>query len=211
MGRTRIKICGVTDASAALVAADAGADAIGLVFAPGSPRLITPEQAWSIAEALPPFVTTVGLFVDADLDEILAAKDGCPFHLTQMHGSEAEPVVRRCGPDLIKAVRYDAGTIEGELRRWSAIGELDAVLVDGGAGGRGERVDWAHLGEVAGACDHPLMLAGGLTPENVGEAIRAVRPWAVDVSSGVERERGVKDAGLIRAFCAAVREADGGL
>lgn len=209
MTRTRIKICGVRDVATAMVAAECGADAVGLVFAEGSPRQITPDDGWSIVEALPPFVQTVGLFVNATLEDILIARDDCPFDLTQLHGDEPEPEVRRCGPDLIKAVRYAPDTIEAELRRWSRIGELDAVLVDGGPGGTGERADWSHLARVAGACDHPLILAGGLTPENVGEAIHAVRPYAVDVSSGVEAERGVKSAAKIRAFCDAVRAADG--
>ena len=208
MRRTRIKICGVRDATSALVAAECGADAVGFVFVEHSPRFITPEDAWPILEALPPFVQTVGLFADADLEDLLIAKDACPFHLAQLHSVEAEPVVRRCGPDLIKAVRYEPDTIEHELRRWSAVGEIDALLIDGGPGGTGERVDWEHLASVASASAHPLILAGGLTPENVAEAIATVRPFAVDVSSGVERERGVKDPALIRAFCEAVRDAD---
>ncbi len=208
MMRTRIKICGVRDAETALVAAECGADAVGLVFVAGSPRHVGLGAAWEIVECLPPFVASVGLFKDVGVDGYLDARAECPFTTGQLHGNEDEATVSACGPDLIKAIRFDPATIDEELRRWSRVAELDAVLVDGGPGGTGEMVDWDQLAAAAGSCDHPIILAGGLTPENVGEAIRVVRPWAVDVSSGVERERGVKDAGLIRAFCEAVRDAD---
>jgi phosphoribosylanthranilate isomerase len=205
---TRIKICGVTDEASALAAAECGADAIGLVFVKASPRCVTPDVAWSIVDALPPFVSSVGLFVNASADEYWDTREECPFHYGQLHGTEAEPVVRECGPDIIKAVRYGSETIEADLLKWSRVEEVNAVLVDGGPGGTGDALDWGGLAAVAGRCDHPVMLAGGLTAENVGEAIRIVRPFAVDVSSGVESSPGVKDAGRIAAFCAAVRAAD---
>jgi phosphoribosylanthranilate isomerase len=208
MARTRIKICGIRDAESAFVAVESGADAIGFVFAPGSPRTITPDAAWEVAAVLPPFVQTVGLFVDPKLDAFDQAREACPTDLVQLHGTEPEPVVRDCGPDVVKAVRYDRSTIEAELMRWNRVDDVVAVLVDGGPGGTGEKADWDHLAEVASATDHPLILAGGLTPENVGEAIAAVRPYAVDVSSGVESEPGTKDPAKIAAFCRAVREAD---
>jgi len=208
--RTRVKICGVRDAETARVAAEAGADAVGFVFAAGSPRTITPEEAWPIVQTLPPFVASVGLFVDASVDEYAEAEQVCPPDFGQLHGAEPEKVVRACGPRLIRSVKFDAATIKNDLRYWGGMEEVDAVLVDGSSGGRGETFDWAALAAAAGACPKPIVLAGGLTPDNVGEAIRAARPYAVDVSSGVESAPGEKDPRLIRAFCAAVRVADAG-
>ncbi|TVS08458.1 MAG: N-(5'-phosphoribosyl)anthranilate isomerase, partial [Phycisphaerales bacterium] len=117
-----------------------------------------------------------------------------------------------CGPQLIKSVKFNEATIDEELQRWEEVDEVDTILVDGSAGGEGVAFDWSLLNAAIERTGvrKPIVLAGGLTPENVGGAIRAVRPWAVDVSSGVERERGVKDTGLIEAFCRAVREADAG-
>ena len=206
--RTRIKICGVRDPETALIAAECGADSIGLVFVSSSPRCVTIDEAYDIQSVLPAFVTSVGLFVNPKAEPYLQTMVQADLDLGQLHGKEPEPLVREIGPDLIKAVRYSRETIEADLRKWSRIDELDAVLVDGGDGGTGEKADWAHLAEVIDACDHPVILAGGLTPENVGEAIRTVRPYAVDVSSGVESEPGVKDPAKIAAFCRAVRDAD---
>lgn len=208
MPRTRIKICGVTDEHSALCAAEAGADAVGFVFAKFSPRYIEPERAWDIASCLPPFITKVGLFVDAKPDRFYEIKEECPFDYGQLHGSESVPVVQECGPFVIKAVRFDPQTIEEDFRRWNGVNEVDAILVDGSAGGEGTALDWDALAAVSEQCTHPLILAGGLTPDNVAEAIRIVRPFAVDVSSGVEKEKGVKDPAKIRAFCQAVRGSD---
>ena len=206
--RTRIKICGVRDAETALIAAECGADSIGLVFVSSSPRCVTVDEAWEIQGVLPAFITSVGLFMNPKPDHYLKTMIEADLDLGQLHGKEPEPLVREIGPDLIKAIRYSRETIEADLRKWSNIDELDAVLVDGGSGGTGEKADWEHLATVIDVCDHPVILAGGLTPENVGEAIRLVRPYAVDVSSGVESSPGVKDPGKIAAFCRAVREAD---
>jgi phosphoribosylanthranilate isomerase len=206
--RTRIKICGITDEEGLFAACDAGADAVGFVFYPKSPRFIEPEEAFDLISFLPPFVSSVGLFVDAKVDRFMDIEETCPTDRSQLHGSESEDVVKQCGPSLIKAVRFDPATIERELKRWSAIEEVDAVLVDGSAGGAGETFDWGALAKMKGACSKPLILAGGLTPENVGEAIRVVRPFAVDVSSGVETAPGEKSRELINAFCRAVRKAD---
>ncbi len=192
----------------ALIAAECGADAIGVVLATGSPRTVTPDEAWEVIGAVPPFVTTVALFQNAKPEVYLERAHDLGFDLGQLHGAEAEPVVRECGPGIIKAIQYNAETVERDLFKWSRLTEVNAVLVDGGTGGTGERADWVHLAEVAARCDHPLILAGGLTPNNVAEAIRVVRPWAVDVSSGVESKKGEKDPGLIAAFCEAVRQAD---
>lgn len=211
MARTRIKICGVRDEATAAAAVEAGADALGFVFVRSSPRFIEPARAWEVLGGLPPMITTVGLFVDATVDDYADVEEVCPTDYGQLHGQEREDVVRACGPRVIKAVRFDARTIEAELRRWSALEEVDAVLVDGSAGGEGESFEWSALAAAKSACAKPIILAGGLDASNVGEAVRAVRPYAVDVSSGVERERGVKDAGLIVAFCEAVRRADAGV
>lgn len=208
MARTRIKICGVRDEETALCAAESGADAIGLVFVKSSPRYVEPARAWEVVSFLPPFISTVGLFMNVKAADIEAVRTACPFDFCQLHGQESEPVVRECGPMVIKAVRFDALTIEAELRRWSRITEIGALLIDGSAGGEGKALDWNALASIQDASDHPLILAGGLTPENVGDAIRLVRPWAVDVSSGVEKERGIKDPRLIDQFCRAVHEAD---
>jgi phosphoribosylanthranilate isomerase len=208
MPRTRIKICGVRDPQTALIAIEHGADAIGLVFAEASPRYVDPEAAWEIISYLPPFITSVGLFVDPTADHFITVREACPFEIGQLHGNETTDHASTLGPGIIKAIRFDPATIAEDLRRWSAVDELSAILVDGSAGGEGTTFDWAALAEAAPHCDHPLILAGGLTPSNVADAIRAVRPFAVDVSSGVESSRGVKDPDLIRAFCQAVMDAD---
>lgn len=208
MRRTRIKICGMTDEGALRVAAEAGADAVGFMFVPSSPRFIDPEAAFALATTLPAFVSTVGVFADPDPDEFAEIEQLCPTTLTQLHGQEDSKLVRTLGPDIIKAVRYDPATIAGTLREWDEDENVGTILVDGSAGGEGTAFDWAALKPLAAGLTKPLILAGGLNPENVGEAIRALRPYGVDVSSGVESSRGVKDEGLIRAFCRAVQRAD---
>jgi phosphoribosylanthranilate isomerase len=209
--RTRIKICGIRDLDTARAAADAGADAVGFVFHPASPRYIEPADAFGIIGGLPPFVSTVGLFVDASIDRFCDVEEQCPTDMSQLHGSEDEDLVEECGPNIIKAVRFDPATIAADLARWDESYDVAAILVDGSAGGEGQTLDWTALGRLTAARApgmKPIILAGGLTPQNVGEAIRAVHPWGVDVSSGVESARGVKDPGLIAAFCAAVQRAD---
>lgn len=208
MARTRIKICGVKTPEIALAAVEAGVDALGFVFAKGSPRTIDPEQAWEIVTFLPPFISKVGLMVNPSLEEFDTIREAFPFDFAQLHGLESESLVSDCGPWIIKAIRFNSATIEEDLRRWSLVDDVDALLIDGSSGGQGDTLDWETLARVKDACDHPLILAGGLTPKNVGEAIRIVRPFAVDVSSGVEIERGVKDPALMVEFCQAVREAD---
>jgi len=208
MARTRIKICGIRDEEGLLAAAEAGADAVGFVFVESSPRYIAPEGAWKLMALLPPMVATVGLHQNPGVDDFAEIEQVCPTTLTQLHGTERDQIVEMIGPDVIKAVRFDPETIGERLRHYDDFAEVSAILVDGSAGGEGVAFDWKQLTPHLEGITKPIFLAGGLTPENVGEAIRAVRPFAVDVSSGVERERGVKDAGLIRAFCEAVTRAD---
>lgn len=207
-GRTRIKICGIKDVETALAAIEAGADAVGLVFAPGSPRFISADQGWQICAYMPPFAATVGLFVNPTHEHITAVRESCPFDYIQLHGGENEELIRACGPGVIKAIRFDPTTIAAAFERWNAVSEIGALIVDGSLGGEGVTLDWHALAASADRSDHPIILAGGLTPANVGDAIRAVRPYGVDVSSGVESSKGAKDIGLIAEFCAAVRDAD---
>ncbi|MEO1129026.1 MAG: phosphoribosylanthranilate isomerase [Planctomycetota bacterium] len=209
--RTRIKICGVRDAPSALAAVEAGADALGFVFVGASPRAIDPEEAYGIACFLPPMVTKVGLFVNPKPEGVFETGEIFPFDIVQLHGQEPEMRVRACrdvGAPILKAIKFEAATIEDELERWSLVDEIDGLLIDGSTGGTGETFDWHALAAVRDKSAHPLILAGGLTPENVGEAIDIVRPYAVDVSSGVESSPGQKDPQRIAAFCRAVRDAD---
>lgn len=207
MGRTRIKICGVKDVETALVAAEAGADAVGFIFIRNSPRFIDPDEAQDVMFSLPPMVSTVGVFMNHSPDAFADIEERCPTTHTQLHGNENDEVVRACGP-AIKAIRYDAATIAKELVRWDECEDVEALLIDGPAPGEGVPFKWTDLPPLLERIEKPVFLAGGLTPDNVAEAIRIVRPYGVDVSSGVEKARGEKDPALIEAFCAAVRRAD---
>jgi phosphoribosylanthranilate isomerase len=212
MARTRIKICGLRDEDAVAAAVEAGADAVGFVFVRESPRVIDPELADNLVSRLPPWVSSVGVFQDPTLDEFCEVEEACPFlTMSQFHGREDVKLIKGCGPDVIKSVVFDGANptaFAQEVTRWSLVDEVATILVDGPRAGSGETIDWKSLAGFLEDTDRPIILAGGLTPENVGEAIEIVRPYAVDVSSGVERERGVKDADLIEAFCRAVRRAD---
>jgi phosphoribosylanthranilate isomerase len=206
MTRVRIKICGITRREDALQAADAGADAIGLVFHPESPRAVTGESARAIACALPPFVSRTGLFVNAEPEFVHAMLAVVPIDLLQFHGDERPDYCRAFRRPYIKAVRMrdgiDLASVERQYTDAAAL-LLDAWAPDA-AGGTGRTFDWDL---VPGSRRMPVVLAGGLTTENVAEAIRRVRPWAVDVSGGVESAKGIKDPGRVRAFIAAVRGA----
>lgn len=206
MGRTRIKICGITRAVDLDATLDAGADAVGFVFYPPSPRYLDPARAASLAGATPPFVCRVGLFANAEpsaVKDVLARVD---LGLLQFHGDEDEAYCRQFGRPFIKAARVRAGLdLINYARSFpSAIGLLLDAYVEG-YGGAGEAFDWSLIPR---ALPLPMVLSGGLNAGNVGDGIRAVRPWAVDVSSGVEQSKGVKDAVKIAAFAAAVKKAD---
>jgi len=204
---TAVKICGITRVEDGLAAARAGAYAIGLVFHAASPRWVDAERARQISQSLPPFVTAVGLFVNPAPAMVRAILREVPLQLLQFHGDEPAALCESFQMPYIKAVRMAPGTdlLQYAASYRSAKGLLLDAMVEGLRGGSGHAFDWslipAHL-------PLPVVLAGGLTPDNVGEAIRAVRPWAVDVSSGVEREKGIKDADKIAAFIRGARDAD---
>lgn len=205
--RTRIKICGIRDLDMAMATAEAGADAIGFVFARQSPRFILPGAAADIRDRVPPFLNAVAVF--ADLDEQCADVGNWLCGWNQIHGPATEEQLSRFVEENqigspIRAIPFDID----EIRRWNTCPTVAALLIEGAGSGKGEAFDHGRLAVVMPELSKPVILAGGLTPDNVGDAIRVVRPYAVDVSSGVESARGVKNAALIREFCAAVREAD---
>ena len=187
MNIPRVKICGITRPDDGRHAARAGADAIGLVFYPPSPRYVSPRQAADIVAALPPFVTTVGLFVDAPPEQIAALLEQVPLDMLQFHGDESPEYCAAFQRPWIKALRMRDGVDpRAEAERYGAAGARGLLVdsyVPGVPGGTGERFDWDRLPADPSL---PLVLAGGLDPANVAEAVRRVRPWAVDVSGGVE-------------------------
>lgn len=202
----RVKICGLTRVDDAVRCARAGADAIGLVFFAPSPRNVDIEQARRIVEALPPFVTSVGLFVDADPAWIEAVCAAVPLDLLQFHGSESALDCERYDRPYIKAVRVrQRSDIEQACQSYaSARGILVDAFVEGIAGGTGQSFDWS---QATGNFGKDIILAGGLNPANVASAIRQVQPWAVDVSGGVEAAKGIKDADRITHFMQEVQRA----
>ena len=213
MNIPRVKICGITRPDDGRHAARAGADAIGLVFYPPSPRYVSPRQAADIVAALPPFVTTVGLFVDAPPEQIAALLEQVPLDMLQFHGDESPEYCAAFQRPWIKALRMRDGVDpRAEADRYGAAGARGLLVdsyVPGVPGGTGERFDWDRLPANPSL---PLVLAGGLDPANVAEAVRRVRPWAVDVSGGVEvigvdgrRQGGIKDPAAVSAFVRAAR------
>lgn len=206
MKKTRIKICGITTLADGVAAAEAGADAIGFVFYPKSPRYIEPARAAEIVAAVPPFVTTVGLFVNAAPEFVNETLAIAPLNLLQFHGDESETYCRQFDRPYIRAARVRP---ELDLIQYAAsFSSAQAILLDAyveGYGGGGHAFDW---NLIPTALPRPIVLSGGLTVENVAEAVRRVRPAAVDVSSGVEISKGVKDHARIAAFIAGVRNAD---
>lgn len=201
----RVKICGITRPEDAQAAADAGADAIGLVFAE-SPRRIPPEQAAHILAVLPPFVTPVALFVNETADRIRAICRDLGLRTVQLHGDEPPELAAELG-DLcvLKAFRIGSRDDLHAAEGYPAAAYLLDSRVPGRQGGTGTTFDWALLQDIA--WDRPVILAGGLTPDNVVEGIRQVQPYGVDTSSGVESEPGIKDAARVRAFVARARQA----
>lgn len=208
-GRTRVKVCGIGSQEAAMAAVEAGADAIGFIFVEGTARYIEPERAAGIMFSLPPFVSTVGVVRDLDVERFCDLEHICPAQTMQLHGKEPVDVVQQCGPGVIKAFKYEDATIGSQLRRWGKVEEVDAVLIDGSDGGEGTAFDWARLVPHLEGFAKPVIIAGGIDAETVGEVISTLRPYAVDVSSGVEDAPGVKNPEKIARFCAAVRAADG--
>lgn len=207
MSRTRIKICGLTRAQDVRAAVDHGADAIGFVFYAPSPRAVSIAQAAALVALLPPFVASVGLFANATEDEVNCVLERVPLQLLQFHGDEAEPDCGRFGRPWIKAARMRAGVdlVEFASLHPGASGILVDAFVEGYGGG-GKTFDWSLIPQGFG---RPLVLSGGLDADNVVDAVRRIRPWAVDVSSGVESDKGIKDTAKIAAFIAGVRDADG--
>ena len=220
LGRsTRIKICGIREPAIARVAAEAGADAIGLALVEGSARQVSVDQAHRVIVATPVFVEPVALFANTPVDEVRRVANVLGVRTVQLHGDETPEDVAALGPlRVIKALSLtEAGSAPVQLEPWGKLSNLSGLLFDTPPrgeelpGGSGRTFDWQSLTMLRqrGALDSlpPVILAGGLHMQNVAEAIRIVRPFAVDVSSGVESSRGVKDPLLVRAFCEAVRDA----
>jgi phosphoribosylanthranilate isomerase len=204
--RTRIKICGLTREADVDAAVDAGADAVGFVLYAPSPRAVGPRRAAELAARLPPFVTPVLLFVNARAEEGADGLQRVPLALLQFHGDETPPQCSAAGHPFLRAARMRPGFDLLDFARH--FHDAHALLLDAhvdGYGGGGRAFDWSLVPPDVPA---RLVLSGGLNPANVTDGIVRVRPWAVDVSSGVESARGIKDAGLMRRFCEAVRLAD---
>ncbi len=202
----RVKICGITRLRDALVAVDCGADAIGFVFAPGSPRFIPPERAREIVKMIPPYVSTVGVFVDAGEEEVSRIVERSGVGGAQFHGSEVAAFLRRFPFPVVKAFRVNAEFDPAILQRYPGPAFLLDACQDGSTRGFGQTLDWSVA--VTAAKYGKIILAGGLTAENVGQAIEAVRPYAVDVSSGVESSVGIKNERKIASFFKAVRSVE---
>lgn len=197
--RPRIKICGISTLESAQAAIAAGADALGFVFYEKSPRYVTAEQAQAIIEKLPPFITKVGLFVNHSVAEVHMTLAGVQLDVLQFHGQEMEDYCRRFRQPYVKAIGVPSQeSLAAQLARYPSASALlldayDEILL----GGTGQAFDWRWFPQNH---SQPLILAGGLTSENVAEAIQQTRPYAVDVSSGVESGKGIKDTTLIQAF-----------
>ena len=199
----RIKICGISEETALQAAVRSGADYIGFVRYAGSPRHVEPEVAAELASMIPDGIEPVGLFVDAGLEAMLE----WPHEWIQLHGDEDEAMARSLkaeGRRIIRGFRFDPV----QIARWDRCEAIDRLLVDGASlGGSGQSFDHRALERLDDSIQTPVLLAGGLTPENVTTALEDCRPWGVDVSSGVESSRGVKDPRRIEAFCTTVRSA----
>ncbi|MGR9114351.1 MAG: phosphoribosylanthranilate isomerase [Gammaproteobacteria bacterium] len=205
--RTRVKICGFTRVEDAVCAAHMGVDAIGLVFYPPSPRHVTVERAKKIVAALPVFTSVVALFVDEKEARIREILDQVAIDCIQFHGDEPAQACRIYGKPYMKAVRMQPGVdvIDTAACYSDAAGLLLDAFHPGAKGGTGSRFDWQLIPQ---QCRLPIVLAGGLEPDNARQAVQSVRPYALDVSSGVEAEKGIKDAAKMAAFLEAVNEGD---
>jgi phosphoribosylanthranilate isomerase len=203
----RTKVCGITRAEDALAAVHHGANAVGFVFWKQSERYVTPAKAREIAAQLPPFVVAVGVYVDPDPEWVKEASSIARLHLLQFHGNEPPDFCEQFFLPYIKAVRVRAGIdlIQYATRYGGARGLLLDTYVKGEPGGTGSVFDWNLIPQELSL---PVILSGGLRPDNVMEAIRQIRPWAVDVSSGVETGKGIKDAEKIAAFMRGVRASE---
>ncbi|MCK7595780.1 phosphoribosylanthranilate isomerase [Microbulbifer sp. CAU 1566] len=202
----RVKICGITCVEDALLAVDAGADALGLVFYPSSPRNVSLDQAAEIARAVSPFVVLTGLFVDAHPQQLEQVLEQVPLNLLQFHGDETAPYCRQFRRPYIKALRMkpELDPVEAMAAYPDARGILLDAYRKGVPGGTGDTFDWQRVPQNSG---RPIILAGGLNPDNVAQAILSAGPDAVDVSGGVEAAPGKKDARKVRAFIRAARSA----
>jgi phosphoribosylanthranilate isomerase len=207
MQRTRIKICGITRPEDAKAVVDAGADAIGLVFYPPSPRAVSIQQAQEVVADVPAFVTVTALFVNPSVEEVQSVLDGVRIDLIQFHGDEDDDFCRQFGHPYIKAlrVRQASDVVALCLRFPSALAVLLDSYKPGVPGGTGETFDWSL---VPATPPKPIILAGGLDPENVNHAIDVVHPFALDVSGGVEAAKGIKDHGKITKFVNEVYRVD---
>ena len=199
----RVKICGITRLSDALVAVEAGADALGFMFYEGSPRNLTFYAAAEITSQLPPFVCKVGVFVNPSLEQVNQAIQQCRLDAVQLHGTESPKFAGTLPLPVIKAFRVQDESSLNEIHEYQTSAWLLDAYTPGKLGGTGETFNWA-LATKAKGHGRPIILAGGLTAANVGEAIRAVKPYGVDISSGVESAPGIKDPVRIRDFIQAV-------
>lgn len=201
-----VKICGITNVADGLAAAEAGADALGFVFCEESPRRVSLSTAAEIVNRLPPFIVRVGVFVNAPEELVIRAIGACGLNLLQFHGQESPEYCLQFGVMSMKAFRIRGAESLDALEKYATEAWLLDAYTPGRLGGTGERFDW-DLAVQARARGRPIFLAGGLTPENVAEAVLHVRPYGVDVSSGVEANPGKKDHGRVRAFIAAAKGA----
>lgn len=195
----KVKICGITNAADAHRAVEYGADALGFVFHPDSPRRVSVAMAREIVASLPPFVTAVGVFVNETIDRVREVRTRAGLDLVQLHGDESPEAVSALGPSAIKTIRVQGVESFARLVEYAPRAFLLDAHADAAYGGTGQKFDWDLARWVE---DIPVILAGGLTPENVAEAVRTVRPFGVDVSSGVEAEPGLKDPARLKAFIA---------
>lgn len=205
----RVKICGITRLEDAFAAVNAGAHALGFVFHPASPRFISPEKAGAIIRALPPFTMAIGVFVNVPAVEVETIADQCNLHAVQLHGEESPEECSAAKRPVIKGFRFDPAKGNLDFSDYAVSSILVDANVAGAWGGTGVPVDWKLLNEFLEtqpeAIRRRLVLAGGLGPHNVKEAIKLVKPFAVDVSTGVEREPGIKDHQKIKEFMNAIR------